>query len=97
MTSTETCAARAADPWTSLSAARAAAQCASEHRAKILETIKLADRPVGGTEIAMLCGLTQVQVCRRLPELLREQRIRIAPGIGETASGRHERLWEAAW
>lgn len=88
--------ARRDDPWTSYEAARSAASLSSEHRARVLETIKLAARPIGATEIAELCGLTQVQVCRRLPELLREQLIRVAPGMGETPSGRHERLWEAA-
>lgn len=90
----DTPAVRANDPWTSHAAARAAVGVATEHRTLVLETIKAADRPLGGTEIAERCGLTQVQVCRRLPELLLQQLVRIAPGMGETASGRHERLWE---
>lgn len=94
MIHTTEAAARRDDPWTSHQAARSAALCASEHRQRVLDTVKTADRPLGGTEIAALCGLTQVQVCRRLPELLREGLLRIAPGLGETASGRHERLWE---
>lgn len=87
--------ARRDDPWTSLEAARRANGLAANHRQMILEAISLQPSPVGATRIAELTGLTQVQVCRRLPELLSMGQIRIR-GEAKTAAGRAERCWSVA-
>lgn len=87
---------RRTDPDTSMAAAEKAAPVAAEHKELILGLLLLVKRPMGGTEIARRLGLTQVQVCRRLPELKSAGHIRVAEGEGRTQSGRAERLWEVA-
>lgn len=84
--------ARRDDPWTSLEAARRANGLAANHRQAILDAISTQSDPVGATRIAELTGLTQVQVCRRLPELLALRLVR-TQGESKTASGRAERCW----
>lgn len=87
---------RRTDPGTSMVAAERADGLAADHKDLIHGLLQLAKRPMGATEIAGKLGLTQVQVCRRLPELQREGAIRVADGQGRTPTGRPERLWEAA-
>lgn len=81
------------DPSTSFAAAEAAVSLANVHQGRILGVLAHEAKPVGATRIAELTGLTQVQVCRRLPELLEQGVIRVR-GEGRTASGRPERCWE---
>lgn len=85
--------ARHRDPHTSHQAARAARSLASEHQAAILVVLRR-----GGTwtadEIAERCGLTKVQVCRRLAELERDDRIRPTGETRPTPSGRPSRCFE---
>lgn len=84
------------DPSTSMVAAEQAGPLAAEHKELILGLLMSFRRPMGGTEIGARLGLTQVQVCRRLPELKRAGLIRVAEGEGRTPAGRPERLWEVA-
>lgn len=85
--------ARRDDPWTSLEAAAQASSVARDQRQRILEILAQQPEPIGATRIAELIGLTQVQVCRRLPELLAAGSIRVR-GEARTAAGRAERRWE---
>lgn len=85
---------RRTDPGTSMVAAEMAGGLAAEHKDLILGLLAVAKRSMGATEIANMLGLTQVQVCRRLPELQRAGLIRVADGQGRTPTGRPERLWE---
>lgn len=85
--------ARRTDPHTSHQAARAARSLASEHQAAILAVLRR-----GGSwtadEIAERCGLTKVQICRRLCELEREDRIRPTGETRPTPAGRPARCFE---
>lgn len=92
--------ARADDPVTSKVAAREARGLASEHRAKILGALADADLTAG--EIAERCGLTSLQVSRRMAELRDQVEVRaveIEPGVPvtrPTPSGRPARVWRIA-
>lgn len=81
------------DPSTSYGAASRAGALASAHQEAILVCLSMQTEPIGATAIGSLTGLTQVQVCRRLPELLEDGRVRVCVGVAKTASGRAERLW----
>lgn len=85
---------RRTDPGTSYQAAFEANGLANDHCQRILDLLSVAKRPMGGTEIAERLGMTQVQVCRRLPELQRAGAIQVAPGEAKTPAGRPQRLWE---
>ena len=84
------------DPSTSYGAASRAGTLASVHQEAIMACLRMQTAPIGATAIGSLTGLTQVQVCRRLPELLEDGRVRICEGVAPTASGRSERLWRIA-
>lgn len=84
------------DPSTSYGAASRAGSLARAHQEAILACLSMQTEPIGATSISSLVGLTQVQVCRRLPELLRDGLIKVCVGEAKTASGRTERLWRIA-
>jgi predicted ArsR family transcriptional regulator len=85
--------ARATDPTTSKIAARASHGLASEHRAAILRVMR-AGGDWTASEIAERCGLTSVQVCRRLAELREDGVIRETANTRPTASGRPSQCHE---
>lgn len=87
--------ARNTDPITSHVAAAMAGCLIDRHKQIVLAAIKGAGRPISATELEPLTGLTQVQICRRLPELQSQGRIRVVAGTHRTAAGRPERLWRA--
>ncbi len=78
--------ARRNDPSTSKAAAGKAGSGAAAHRAIILAALEL---PGNIYEIGARCGLTQVQVARRLPELLE---LKLAHPIDEKRDGC--RIWK---
>lgn len=83
--------ARNTDPATSHTAARSAKALAAHHHTLIIGALQ---RPSTATELAARTGLTQVQVCRRLPEL---EELKLARPTGNTRlteSGRPSREWE---
>lgn len=85
--------ARSSDPVTSKRAAGRVASAASAQRERIYWELLSADRPLTAHDLATLTGLTQVQCCRRLPDLERKGR---AEPTGETRpgpTGYPERLW----
>jgi hypothetical protein len=86
--------ARRTDPATSHEAAALAGGVAADHCQRILDVLSESPVFLGATEIAALCSLTQVQVCRRLPELRALGLVRRGPNRGKTASGRSEATWE---
>lgn len=95
LTFEELCRARAADPATSKAAARRAGGLASEHQRKILEVLA-----AGGDwtpcEIAAQCGLSSLQVSRRMHELWKGQQIAESGVLRKTPAGRPARAWRIA-
>lgn len=85
--------ARATDPSTSKAAARAAHGLAAEHRSTILRVMR-AGGDWTASEIAERCGLTPVQVCRRLAELRADGAIRETVNTRPTPSGRASQCHE---
>lgn len=93
-------AARRSDPRTSHDAAASMRTAATEQCARVLTALQDLGE-AGATAIARRCGLTQVQVCRRLPELEAAQQVAVVmdgdlPRRTKTSSGRGERVWRAA-
>lgn len=86
-------AARRRDPQTSHDAA--ASMRGSQQGEAVLAALRELGR-AGATAIATRAGLTQIQVCRRLPELAKAGLARTVAGLTRTAAGRAERIWEAA-
>jgi thiamine pyrophosphate-dependent acetolactate synthase large subunit-like protein len=85
--------ARPTDPDTSRDAARQAGQLAADHRFRILAALRRRPEcPMAPFEIAAVCSLEPVQVCRRLRELADDGEIVVA-GVGTTPSGRSARTW----
>jgi CRP-like cAMP-binding protein len=83
------------DPVTSKDAARAARSLAADHRLAIVAALRArgaGEMPMTPHEIGALCGLTSVQVTRRLKELEDDGEI-VPAGIGTTPSGRSARCW----
>lgn len=88
--------ARRTDPLTSHQAAQHAQKFAPKQHARIQEALEMIGHPAGAHEIAEIAGLTQVQVCKRLPEM---QRAGLVEPTGETRPtgwGGSERLWRLA-
>lgn len=83
---------RSTDPATSREAALSAAELACEHQQIILATLRRIG-PSGKDRIASNCGLTGVQICRRLIELERAGEIEQTGALAMSASGRKERVW----
>ncbi len=85
--------ARITDPMTSHQAAERAQKFAPAQHARIQVALEMLGRPAGAHEIAEVAGLTQVQVCKRLPEM---QRAGLVEPTGETRPtgwGGSERVW----
>ena len=85
--------ARKSDPHTSHLAASQVAQFSSAHYDAIITAMRKIRRPAGAHEIANRSKLTQVQVCKRLPELERMGFIEATELTRKTETGRSERLW----
>lgn len=85
---------RKCDPRTSQIAAQLAVSFASEHRALVLACLK-AHGPNSKTVIAMLTGLSDVAVARRLPELERSGHAEPTGTYAMSDCGRPERVWRA--
>lgn len=87
---------RASDPFTSVRAAGRAARFSSSHCNRILTALRKAGESTAD-ELQRLTGLTVVQIDRRLPELLRDGKVRVcqAPSGGDMLRGKF-RVWEAA-
>lgn len=97
MTLSEIARSRRTDPITSKDAARRAHGLASEHCATILRVLRLADAALAPHEIAERCGLTSLQVSRRLHELSSSRPPAIVEaGVAPTPSGRSARCWRRA-
>jgi predicted ArsR family transcriptional regulator len=88
--------ARRSDPITSHEAARRVGEFQGTHYTVILKALKEFERPAGACEIAQAANLTQVQVCKRLPELARAGLIQSTEKTCKTPAGRSERLWRLA-
>lgn len=88
--------ARSDDPATSKTAARAARALASEHRRLILEALRVNGRALSAHEIAACCGLSSVQVSRRLGELRDDGEIVVTEDVRATPSGRPAHCWRIA-
>lgn len=87
--------ARRTDPETSQKAAASVATSKDAHLALILSTLRRSVAPLTGEEIAKVCGLTMVQVCRRLPDLKKSGQARPTEETRPTSTGRSARCWEA--
>lgn len=85
--------ARRTDPATSRDAARSMRHAATAQAAAVLNALR--QGPAGATEIARRCGLTQVQVCRRLSDLQKPGLAKPTGDRAPTAAGRSERVWRA--
>lgn len=84
---------RRTDPVTSKRAAESMVIGASKQREAVYWAILQAGRPITADEISVRCGLSKVQVCRRLPELEREGRAVPTDETRPTPSGRAARCW----
>ena len=89
--------ARATDPITSHLAAERAGRFAGTHSARILAALHQSTGRATAQILAHGTGLTVVQVARRLPELERDGKVRVATAADgqELHDGRY-RLWELA-
>lgn len=81
---------RATDPSTSSRAARSVP--ASEHVSLILDALERADAALSAERIGDLCGLSSIQVTRRVRDMERAGRIR-RDGEGRNRAGRAVTLW----
>jgi predicted ArsR family transcriptional regulator len=86
--------ARRRDPATSHRAAKSMRKQAPKQADRVLEALWFLGE-AGANQIAAVCGLTQVQVCRRLPELEAAGKCAPTDRTCDTASGRPERVWRA--
>lgn len=84
---------RASDPITSVNAAERAAGFSGAHCDRILTA--LTQSPATAHELQALTGLTVVQVDRRLPELQRAGKARVAQANGQDVVRGGYRVWEA--
>lgn len=86
---------RRTDPSTSQAAAARVDEFAAEHYQRILRSLELG--PASIYEIAERANITHVQVARRLPELLKGQRVRLIEGlVRRSPTGRSCRVWTLA-
>lgn len=88
--------ARRNDPQTSVDAAQRAAQFAPKQHERIVAAFKLLGRPAGAHEIAEVANMTQVQVCKRLPEMQRSGLVKPTGEVRPTGWGGSERIWRMA-
>ncbi len=87
---------RRTDPQTSVAAAERAAKFAPKQHARILAALQMLGQPAGAHEIAEVAGLTQVQVCKRLPEMQRAGLVEPTGEVRPTGWGGSERVWRMA-
>jgi predicted ArsR family transcriptional regulator len=87
--------ARTDDPATSKDAARQSHGLASEHRRQILAALEGGVELTAG-EIAVRCGLTSLQVSRRMAELRSDGEIVATTNTRPTPSGRPAQVWRRA-
>ena len=85
---------RAMDPITSRDAAARVREFASGQCAEILNLL-ITYGPMTPEQIADRLGITQVQACRRLPDLQKAGKAAPNGETAPTASGRSQRIWEA--
>ena len=83
---------RRRDPDTSFDAAKSMREASSVHCALILNALRTMG-PASASQLAARTGLTQVQICRRLPDLEAEGKAKATEQTRKTASGRTERVW----
>ena len=86
---------RSTDPDTSHFAANLVGEFDHKHTALIMLSLRANPFGMGAHEIAKDTGLTQQQVCRRLPEMEREGIIWPSGTTIATPTGRRERVWIA--
>jgi len=86
--------ARRSDPNTSHEAAARVREFSQAHATLILQTLKRFGK-AGAEQIAAATRLDAYAVRKRLPELQRDGLARPTDATRATASGRHERVWEA--
>ena len=84
--------ARRDDPETSKAAAAQSGALRGAHHEAILRVLLDATRPLTAEQIAAQCGLTGIQVNRRIAELIEHNYI-VQDGEGRTASGRRARAF----
>lgn len=82
------------DPETSRIAAASSHGLAAEHRLLILRALRDAGRDLAAFEIAERCGLTSVQVSRRLRELVDDGALIVTGYARETPAGRPAQTYE---
>lgn len=84
--------ARSSDPATSHASAAAATSFVGTHCDRIIAALTT-HGPMTKDEIASRAGLSPVQVDRRLPDLMADGRASPTGDIGQSFSGRPERVW----
>ncbi len=84
---------RASDPATSRAAAAQSIGLAGEHCGLILQALADSAVPLSAHEIAARCGLTPVQVSRRLGGLRDDGLVEVGERVAETPSGRMAQTW----
>lgn len=85
---------RRSDPQTSLVAAQQSHCLAAEHRLLILHAMRNGGpRDWTAHEVAAVCGLTSVQVCRRFAQMRDDGLIAVTGGVRETPSRRPAQCW----
>ena len=84
---------RSHDPITSVLAAEGAFAFSGAHCDRILAALK--QGPATAHELQTCTGLTVVQIDRRLPELLRNGKARVAQAKGTDLVRGGARVWEA--
>lgn len=85
---------RAHDPITSINAAEASAAFSGPHCDRILVALK--EGAATPHELQATTGLTVVQLDRRLPELMRNGKVRVVQVNGEDLIRGKARVWELA-
>jgi hypothetical protein len=84
--------ARSSDPVTSHQAAEKAGGLQAKHQGSILDTLR-SYGPLGKSSIAVYGWMSEVAVCRRLPELERKGLIEQTGRTVKSSAGRAEREW----
>ncbi len=86
--------ARRTDPRTSHEAARSMLAGSEAQRESVYWALLRGSRPMTAHEIATSSGLTQVQVCRRLPERESDGRAEPTNDTRPGPTGRASRCWQ---
>lgn len=88
--------ARATDPITSINAAAGAAVFAQSHSNRIMAVLGIRHQGMTAAEIGDCCGLTVVQVDRRMVELQRAGLAHVMQKDGEDLVRGNMRVWSAS-